>query len=222
MGCKAREYPFLRVLLISVPPLRRVTFSKSRKSNQKGPAPGWFLLRRNTLTPATLRGPAPNGHPCPDGALAASMPLDPLRIACVRPAPKSRSAASEPSCEKDQQQQPERNCAPFAPHTFAGYTRSDVGAAGGTTAAKRCIRHIIYRRPTAFAAVVPPAAPTGIASRVEINVRIRDQQHHQLGLYPSRVRRRLGHRVRKSNSNSRRGSAFVLLRTRLLDTRDQM
>ena len=28
----------------------------------------------------------------------------------------------------------------FALHTFAGYTRSNVGAAGGTTAAKRCIR----------------------------------------------------------------------------------
>ncbi len=29
------EYPFLRVLLIAVPPLRRVTFYKRLKSNQK-------------------------------------------------------------------------------------------------------------------------------------------------------------------------------------------
>ncbi|MGI3744298.1 MAG: hypothetical protein ACRYF8_02310, partial [Janthinobacterium lividum] len=40
------------------------------------------------------RGPAPNGHPCPDGALAASMRLDPLRVVCVRPAPKSRLVLS--------------------------------------------------------------------------------------------------------------------------------
>ncbi|CAI8931922.1 hypothetical protein EMIT0P260_60120 [Pseudomonas sp. IT-P260] len=33
VGC---EYPLLRVLLITVPPLRRVTFSKRRKGNPKG------------------------------------------------------------------------------------------------------------------------------------------------------------------------------------------
>ena len=64
-------------------------------SNQGCLLLAWFLLRRNTLTPTTLRGPAPNGHPCPDGALAASMRLGPLRIVCVRPAPKSRFASSE-------------------------------------------------------------------------------------------------------------------------------
>ena len=53
-----------------------------------------FLLRRNTLTQATLRGHALNGHPCPSSALAASMRLGPLRAACVRPAPKSRLASS--------------------------------------------------------------------------------------------------------------------------------
>jgi len=42
-----------------------------------------------------LRGPAPNGHPCPCGALAASLPLNPLHIACVRPAPKSRFVSSD-------------------------------------------------------------------------------------------------------------------------------
>jgi len=44
-----------------------------------------------------LRGPAAIGHPWPGAALAASMPLDPLRTACVRPAPKSRSVSSEVS-----------------------------------------------------------------------------------------------------------------------------
>jgi hypothetical protein len=64
-------------------------------SNQGCLLLAWFLLRRNTLTPTTLRGPAPNGHPCPDGALAASMRLGPLRVVCVRPAPKSRFVSSE-------------------------------------------------------------------------------------------------------------------------------
>ena len=50
------------------------------------------FLRQGTFTPVPLRGPAPNGHPCPDGALAASMRLDPLRETCVQPAPKSRFA----------------------------------------------------------------------------------------------------------------------------------
>jgi hypothetical protein len=63
-----------------------------------------FLLRRNTLTPTTLRGPAPNGHPCPDGALAASMRLSPLRVVCVRPAPKSRLVVSGLYVFEDQQQ----------------------------------------------------------------------------------------------------------------------
>jgi hypothetical protein len=60
----------------------------------KGPG-SWFGPPASaTRTPTTLRGPAPNGHPCPDGALAASMPLDPLRVVCVWPAPKSRFAVS--------------------------------------------------------------------------------------------------------------------------------
>jgi hypothetical protein len=45
-----------------------------------------------SFTPVLLRGPAPNGHPCPDGALAASLRLGPLRKTCVQPAPKSRLA----------------------------------------------------------------------------------------------------------------------------------
>jgi hypothetical protein len=49
----------------------------------------------DTRTPTTLRGPALNGHPCPGSALAASMPLGPLRVVCVWPAPKSRLVVSE-------------------------------------------------------------------------------------------------------------------------------
>jgi hypothetical protein len=74
--------------------LRRVTW-KSTPSNQGCLLLVWRLLRRRSHTPATLRGPAPNGHPCPCGALAASMPLGPLHVACVQPAPKSRFVSSE-------------------------------------------------------------------------------------------------------------------------------
>jgi hypothetical protein len=63
---------------------------KSTKSNQKCLLLVWPLLRRGSFTPVLLRGPAPNGHPCPDGALAASMRLGPLRKTCAQPAPKSR------------------------------------------------------------------------------------------------------------------------------------
>ena len=83
--------------------LRRVTW-KSTPSNQRclllvGP-----LLRRGFFTPVSLRGPAPNGHPCPDGALAASLRLGPLRETCVQPAPKSRLASSGRLAYEDQDQ----------------------------------------------------------------------------------------------------------------------
>jgi hypothetical protein len=85
-------YPLFRVWLISVPPLRRVTFlsgkvTKTICSRFGPPASG-------PLTPATLRGHAANGHPWPGAASAASMPRCPLRAACVRPAPKSRLVVS--------------------------------------------------------------------------------------------------------------------------------
>ncbi len=67
---------------------------KSTKSKQKCLLSVGLLLRRSTFTPVPLRGPAPNGHPCPDGALAASMRLGPLHETCVQPAPKSRLAAT--------------------------------------------------------------------------------------------------------------------------------
>jgi len=63
----------------------------------------WFgPTSSGSLTPTTLRRPAPNGHPCPDGALAASLRLGPLRVVCVQPAPKSRLAVTEPFVFEDQ------------------------------------------------------------------------------------------------------------------------
>jgi hypothetical protein len=67
---------------------------KSTKSNQKCLLSVGPFLRQGSFTPVPLRRPAPNGHPCPDGALAASVPLDPLRETCVQPAPKSRLAVT--------------------------------------------------------------------------------------------------------------------------------
>jgi hypothetical protein len=64
----------------------------------------WPLLRRGSFTPVLLRGPAPNGHPCPDGALAASRRLGPLRKTCVQPAPKSRFAVSGIFADEEQKQ----------------------------------------------------------------------------------------------------------------------
>jgi hypothetical protein len=45
-----------------------------------------------SFTPVLLRGPAAIRHPWRGAALAASMPLGPLRKTCVQPAPKSRLA----------------------------------------------------------------------------------------------------------------------------------
>jgi hypothetical protein len=83
--------------------LRRVTW-KSTPSNQGCLLLVWPLLRRGSFTPVLLRGPAPNGHPCPNGALAASMRLGPLRKTCVQPAPKSHLAVSGPFLYEDQKQ----------------------------------------------------------------------------------------------------------------------
>ena len=47
-----------------------------------------------TRTPTTFRGPAAIRHPWRGAALAASMPLDPLRVVCVWPAPRSRFVVS--------------------------------------------------------------------------------------------------------------------------------
>jgi hypothetical protein len=63
------------------------------------------------FTPATLRGPAAIRHPWRGAALAASMPLGPLRIACVQPAPKSRFVVSGLLRYEDQDQKRSALCA---------------------------------------------------------------------------------------------------------------
>jgi hypothetical protein len=73
--------------------LRRVTW-KSRKSHHPQVTKGacyWFgPTSSGSFTPVPLRGPAAIRHPWRGAALAASMPLGPLRETCVQPAPKSR------------------------------------------------------------------------------------------------------------------------------------
>ena len=79
----------------------RVTFSLladrrpvQRESNQRESTPRIRpRLRRGSLVPSLLQGRAPKGRPCPFGALAASMPLDPLRIDSTRPPEGPRFAA---------------------------------------------------------------------------------------------------------------------------------
>ncbi len=79
-------------------------FPRAEKVTKKALLLVWPLLRRGSFTPVSLRGPAPNGHPCPDCALAASMRLGPLRETCVQPAPKSRLAVFGLLVFEDQKQ----------------------------------------------------------------------------------------------------------------------
>ena len=62
------------------------------------------LVPRGSFTPVSLRGPAAIRHPWRRAALAASMPLGPLRETCVQPAPKSRLVSSECYVHEDQKQ----------------------------------------------------------------------------------------------------------------------
>jgi hypothetical protein len=83
--------------------LRRVTW-KSTPSNQGclllvGP-----LVPRGSFTPVSRPGPAAIRHPWRGAALAASMPLGPLRETCVQPAPKSRLVSSGRLAYEDQDQ----------------------------------------------------------------------------------------------------------------------
>ena len=72
--------------------LRRVTFKKPgagpTKSNQKCLLSVWPFLRQGSFTPVSLRGPAPNGHPCPQRRSR--------RIHAARPTPRDlRSACTQ-------------------------------------------------------------------------------------------------------------------------------
>ena len=66
--------------LLRVPPLRRVTFSKRRKSNQKGLPYHTAASPRlgGSLTPALSWGLAATGHPWPIAAGAASCRATPI------------------------------------------------------------------------------------------------------------------------------------------------
>jgi hypothetical protein len=94
---RANSLPILLAVTMARPNGRTVSPAASyleRPQVTKGSCSRLGPTSSGTFTQATLRGPAPNGHPCPDGALAASIPLDPLHATCVQPAPKSRSVVS--------------------------------------------------------------------------------------------------------------------------------
>ena len=74
-------------------PYGRVTFLSGKvTSHCSGLGPS------GSLTPATLHRATPKGRPWPIGAGSASCLAPRLRVACVRPAPKSRSAVHSRSC----------------------------------------------------------------------------------------------------------------------------
>ncbi len=55
-------------------------------------------LRRGSLAPATFQGPAATGHPWPNAARAASMPLNPFHVTCARPPERCGSVTSVRPC----------------------------------------------------------------------------------------------------------------------------
>ena len=57
-------------------------------------------LRRGSLAPVTFQGPAATGHPWPNAALAASMPLNPFHATCARTPERGDLAASDGPCNE--------------------------------------------------------------------------------------------------------------------------
>ncbi|SET83182.1 hypothetical protein SAMN05216197_12759 [Pseudomonas graminis] len=133
--------------------LRRVTW-KSTPSNQRCLLSVWPFLRQGSFTPVSLRGPAPNGHPCPDGALAASMRLGPLRETCVQPAPKSRFVVSGLLAYEDQKQIKSGSRAsrlkPVLRARRLGHRRHALLLVGPALAGKRPVQTLTFDRPHAL------------------------------------------------------------------------
>ncbi len=91
---------FMYHRFLRVTPLRRVTLQK-RQSNQNASAPAYGpRFAQVSLAPVPLRGHAVTGHPWPNTALPASMPVDPLRETSSRP--PEGAADQKPSQKPDQ------------------------------------------------------------------------------------------------------------------------
>ena len=96
----------LRVLLITVPPLRRVTFSKRRKSNQKG-FPQRTALRRGSVFPRYGAHPGASPTVC-----FAAPPLDACGFAAWRYAPTPRMDTFARPAEGAEDQKPDQEPKP--------------------------------------------------------------------------------------------------------------
>ena len=96
----------LRVLLITVPPLRRVTFSKRRKSNQKG-FPQRTALRRGSVFPRYGAHPGASPTVC-----FAAPPLDVCGFAAWRYAPPPRMDTFARPAEGAEDQKPDQEPKP--------------------------------------------------------------------------------------------------------------
>ncbi len=81
---------------LCVSPPRASHFGKRPKVG-KGLAPNirFFAWAKNSLAPAKFQGHALTGHPWPDSAFAASMPLNPLNSASTRPPERGCSECAD-------------------------------------------------------------------------------------------------------------------------------
>ncbi len=107
-SCGWGTYPFLRLRLLMVSPLRRLTFFKRQKSKQKRlplhTAPRWGSgCPSSGIAPGARRQPAIHGRVT---ASSASMPSCPLRNAYARPAGKGPEDQ-----DQDQKPKPKPRCA---------------------------------------------------------------------------------------------------------------
>ena len=85
--------------------LQRGTFVKQPQKYPKRPCPCVRLsLRSSSLAPVPLRGHAVTGHPWPNTALPASMPVDPLRRTSTRPPERGGRSRSKARSQADHKQ----------------------------------------------------------------------------------------------------------------------